>query len=181
MSDKTSKKHLIGEGSTDGDTTNDILGLFDLIRKPIKPTPTFDVLGLFEEIKPQLNNKPEAILGFTLVLTLQDRIALERIGAAPDFESSLRNILRMQGINIHSDIDYGRFVSNHVRLFWQEMGIDPDSEDEVMNFFKTHKIDHLKNPGPVGKPQAEGALRNLDLLSSSPRPRPTPGPENPFD
>jgi hypothetical protein len=77
-------------------------------------------------------------------------IANERAGLAPNLEGLLRQILKMNGMNINSDILHGAEIPFEVRKFWQEAGIDPDSEDEVYNFLNEHKMHNDNYLYPAG-------------------------------
>lgn len=80
--------------------------------------------------------------------SLQQTLALEHQGMNPDMEATLRQSLQANGINLHSDILYGPFIDAKTRLFWQAMGIDPDSKDEVLAFLNRHGIeDETTIPG----------------------------------
>ncbi len=74
--------------------------------------------------------------------SLQQALVLEQQGLNPEMEATLRQSLQANGINLHSDILYGSFIDAKTRLFWQEMGIDPDSEDEVFEFLNRHGIEN---------------------------------------
>lgn len=80
--------------------------------------------------------------------SLQQALDLEHQGLNPEVEATLRQSLQANGINLHSDILYGPFIDAKTRLFWQEMGIDPDSEDEVLEMLNRHGIeDYPATPG----------------------------------
>jgi hypothetical protein len=86
----------------------------------------------------EIEEQPSLTPQFSLFLM----IANERAGLAPNVEGNLREILKMNGMNINEDILHGAEVPFQVRKFWQEACIDPDSEDEVYNFLKRHKINN---------------------------------------
>lgn len=67
-------------------------------------------------------------------LSLENTILNERQGLSPELEAYLRNVLELNGMqtnSINSDVMYGMFIDPKMREFWQAMGMDPDSEDEV--------------------------------------------------
>lgn len=84
----------------------------------------------------EIEERPTLTPQFSLFLMIEH----ERAGLAPNVEGMLREVLKINGMNINSDILHGAEVPFEVRKFWQEACIDPDSEDEVYNFLKRHKI-----------------------------------------
>lgn len=75
-----------------------------------------------------------AYLPMYKALSLENTILNERQGLSPELEAYLRQVLELNGMqtnSINSDVMYGMYIDPKMRLLWQEMGIDPDSEDEV--------------------------------------------------
>lgn len=84
--------------------------------------------------------------------SLEKAILNEHLGLNPNEEVTLRQSLQANGINLHSDILYGRFVDPKTREFWQEQGWDPDSEDEVYDLQRQNGAeDHPSTPGKIRK------------------------------
>ncbi|HRE30539.1 MAG TPA: hypothetical protein PLD88_01065 [Candidatus Berkiella sp.] len=76
----------------------------------------------------------------------------EQQGLNPNEETALRDGLQLNGINLHGEILHGSEIDFKTRLFWQEMGIDPDSEEEVYDFLRRLGIeDYLQTPGVMSK------------------------------
>jgi hypothetical protein len=78
------------------------------------------------------NNQENSDLGNTL--------ASERAGLNPNIEGMLRQILQLSGINEDPDVLYGGEVPAQIREQWQEMGMDPDSEDEMQQFLERNGV-----------------------------------------
>lgn len=72
--------------------------------------------------------------------TLKSLIRNEHLGLAPNAEATLRQILQMNGFNVHSDVLHGQYVSQLQRILWQMLGFDPDSEDEVYHFLQRDSV-----------------------------------------
>lgn len=91
---------------------------------------------------------------FTPYFNLQQSLASERQGLCPELESHLRQVLQLNGMNINSDVLHGQFVDPKTRQYWQEMGIDPDSEDEVYALeLRLGNEEYPSSPGVVKKPR----------------------------
>src|SRR5260221_255867 len=61
-------------------------------------------------------------------------IQQELAGRNPMLETALRRFFLENGINTYQDILHGNPTPFDVRKFWQELGMDPDSENEVLEF-----------------------------------------------
>jgi|GEM_PF-5023953 len=90
----------------------------------------------------------ENMPAFTPYFSLQQSLANEHQGLCPEIEPYLRQALQVSGINQHSDVLYGQFVDPRTRQYWQEQGIDPDSEDEVYEL--QNRLGNEEYPLPPG-------------------------------
>lgn len=84
---------------------------------------------------------------------LQSYINQERGGNNPNAEAALRQILAMKGITQDPDILYGQCMSIDTLRVFEELGMGPDSENEVADFFKQNGIDHLSPEKTPPKPK----------------------------
>lgn len=71
---------------------------------------------------------------------LASTLASERMGLNPNIEGMLKQILGMRGISTEPDVLYGGSVPADIREHWQEMGMDPDSEDELFQFLERNGV-----------------------------------------
>lgn len=85
---------------------------------------------------------------FTPYFSLHQSLVNEHQGLCPELESHLRQVLQLNGMNQHSDVLYGQFVDPKTRQYWQEMGMDPDSEDEVYEL--QNRLGNEEYPTPPG-------------------------------
>lgn len=91
----------------------------------------------------------------TPYFSLQQSIANERQGLSPEHEAHLRQVLQLNGMNLNNDVLHGPFVDPKTRQYWQEMGIDPDSEDEVYALqYLLGREEYPTTPGVVKKYRA---------------------------
>ncbi|MCS5710236.1 hypothetical protein [Candidatus Berkiella aquae] len=94
----------------------------------------------------------EKMAAYLPAFELHKAILNEQQGLNPNEETALRESLQLNGINLHSDILHGNEIDLKTRLFWQEMGIDPDSEDEVYDLLRRLGIeDYPQTPGVTNK------------------------------
>lgn len=167
--------------STDGDTENDILFSRDLKRTSARLRPQ-SANAIHKLLNKPRSTRHAIATGLALILAsstkevldLQERLQHERAGMGGHLETYLRTVLQKLGINIHPEVNYGQYIPNNIRLYWQENGIDPESEDEVSNFLKLHQITHLENPGPLNRKQADAIKAAISLVNPRPLPKPTP-------
>ncbi|MGE3320032.1 MAG: hypothetical protein AB7I18_12130 [Candidatus Berkiella sp.] len=77
---------------------------------------------------------------------LQALVDLERQGVNPAVEGTLTQLIELSGTSLDQDIEYGREVPAMVRLQWQALGMDPDSENEVQEFLERNGITDARQP-----------------------------------
>lgn len=75
--------------------------------------------------------------------SLEFMLATERAGGGPNVEGLLKQILAMKGISINYDILYGISIPPDVRQHWQNIGIDPNSENEVFEYLSQKNVKFL--------------------------------------
>lgn len=95
------------------------------------------------------------------LMDLQSLINAERLGLNSNIEGGLRQRLQsLGGVNqLVLDILYGNSIPFEVRKKWQELGMDPESEDEVYNYMKQYSPlsnkNHLIPPFVATKPSPQ--------------------------
>lgn len=77
---------------------------------------------------------------------LQALVDLERQGVNPTVEGTLTQLIELSGSNLDQDIEFGREVPASVRLQWQALGMDPDSENEVQEFLERNGVSDSRQP-----------------------------------
>ncbi|MCS5710158.1 hypothetical protein [Candidatus Berkiella aquae] len=77
---------------------------------------------------------------------LQERVNLERQGKNSPYEGTLTQLIELSGSNLDQDIEFGLSVPASVRLQWQALGMDPDSENEVQEFLERNGIGDSRQP-----------------------------------
>lgn len=77
---------------------------------------------------------------------LQALVDLERQGVNPAVEGTLTQLIELSGSNLDQDIEFGREVPPSVRLQWQALGMDADSENEVQEFLERNGISDSRQP-----------------------------------
>jgi hypothetical protein len=77
---------------------------------------------------------------------LQARVDLERQGKNSPYEGTLTQLIELSGSNQDQDIEFGASVPASVRLQWQALGMDPDSENEVEEFLERNGITDDRQP-----------------------------------
>ncbi len=77
---------------------------------------------------------------------LQARINLERQGKNAPYEGTLTQLIELSGSDKAQDIEFGAEVPASVRLQWQALGMDPDSENEVEEFLERNGITDARQP-----------------------------------
>lgn len=75
--------------------------------------------------------------------SIQTALQLERAGNAPNVEGRLRQVLAMDGMNINSDVLYGKSIPEPVLRRWEELGMNPDAEDNVREFLERNNVSQL--------------------------------------
>lgn len=110
---------------------------------------------------PDMRNKAANVIAATLMRNLgindsndlQSLINQERSGVNPNAEAALKQILSMGGITFDQDILQGKSMSIDTLRMFEELGMGPDSENEVADFFKQNGIDHLSPEKTPPKPK----------------------------
>jgi hypothetical protein len=74
---------------------------------------------------------------------LEFMLTTERSGGGPNVEGLLKQILAMKGIYLNYDILYGISIPPDVRQHWQDIGIDPNSENEVFEYLSQKNVKFL--------------------------------------
>ncbi|HRE32855.1 MAG TPA: hypothetical protein PLD88_12830, partial [Candidatus Berkiella sp.] len=59
---------------------------------------------------------------------------------------TLTQLIELSGSNLDQDIEFGISVPASVRLKWQALGMDPDSENEVQEFLERNGISDNRQP-----------------------------------
>jgi hypothetical protein len=127
------------------------------------------------------NNELLNLIAFTLLRhlaeaeqasSLESSLTTERAGGGPNVEGALRDTLNRLGNNVNDGVLYGSEVSVDIRERWAEMGIDPDSRDELNSYFSNNNIDHLANNtnSPEQQEQLREYMREHNLTPTTPRP-----------
>lgn len=80
-------------------------------------------------LKLSLNNSnPSAI---------QDALRIERGGMGANVEGRLQDILEMNSmVSLNKDVVYGGAIPESVKQRWEELGMNPDGEDDVKTFLE---------------------------------------------
>lgn len=78
--------------------------------------------------------------------SLLSMLATERAGAGSHVESFLKQVLRMRGNTLHNNVLHWREISPDIRQEWQRMGIDPDSENEVLEYLNQQNSAKIRKP-----------------------------------
>jgi hypothetical protein len=110
---------------------------------------------------PDMRNKAANVIAATLMRNLgindsndlQSLINQERSGVNPNAEAALKQILSMGGITFDQDILQGKSMSIDTLRMFEELGMGPDAENEVADFFKQNGIDHLSPEKTPPKPK----------------------------
>jgi hypothetical protein len=190
-------------GSTDGDTLNDILPSFKGKSNRNRPGPAAQTLFL-DSIKSyiiKLNQKPSPIseseqnnvyqLNISLarmVLSLRDRnsensldsmLKKEYAGLCSNIEGVLQQVLHSNAISKHKSIEFGAIPPQSLLLTLQQLGIAPESEDEVENFLKQNNLWQLQNPGPLAQEEINRLKQLLQEEQFKPHNKSTPKPPEP--
>lgn len=77
---------------------------------------------------------------------LQTRVDLERQGKNSPYEGALTQLIELSGTSQDQDIEFGASVPASVRLQWQALGMDPDSENEMEEFLERNGITDDRQP-----------------------------------
>ncbi len=84
---------------------------------------------------------------------LQALVSLERQGKNSPYEGMLTQLIELSGTNLDQDIEYGQSIPASVRLQWQALGMDPDSENEVSEFLERNGISDSRQPKEENSPK----------------------------
>ncbi|MGD9592884.1 MAG: hypothetical protein AB7R69_06680 [Candidatus Babeliales bacterium] len=80
--------------------------------------------------------------------SLNEKIKFEQNNMNANAEGALRDILALKDIQNLPDIMYGQSIPIELRVLWQQLGMDPDSDNEVFEFFEKNNIDYLSPEKP---------------------------------
>lgn len=85
---------------------------------------------------------------------LQTLVDLERQGKNSPYEGMLSQLIELSGTSLDQDIEYGLSIPASVRLQWQALGMDPESENEVTEFLQRNGISDKRQPKEDNTPKA---------------------------